>query len=304
MKRVFTAASLAEAHMVAHELGAHGIGAEVQGEADPLVRPTVWVLDDQDEGRALDVVAGFGPADASEGQPAPVESARRPRHWMSPWAGALLALSVAANAVLLLRSPRYPAITSDANHDGKPDAWWHYRGNTLVEEARDTNFDGAADAWSFYDEDGNVIRRVFDLNFDGKPDSWEQIEGGLTVRRDLDLNFDGTVDCRERYERGLIARRELDQDFDGGMDAWERHERGQLVSAEFDDDGDGRVDGWATYRHSYLTERYWSFGNDGVADKKATYEAGRKVREEHDRDRDGRFDEVVELDRFERPVRR
>lgn len=78
MKKVFIAKHPTEAHLVRGVLEAEGIQAEVQGEslfgsrggapvtADTL--PTVWVLADEDESRAAEVLADFGkwdvPADA------------------------------------------------------------------------------------------------------------------------------------------------------------------------------------------------------------------------------------------------
>jgi len=57
-------------------------------------------------------------------------------------------------------------------------------------------------------------------------------------------------------------------------------------------------------KNGVVVERNWSFSNDRVADKRAFFSAGRKTREEYDRDRDGVFEETTLLDEFERVVSR
>jgi len=275
MRKVYTATSLADAHMIAHEMGANGIEATVQGEADPLEPCTVWIKDEEHE-RALAVIAAI---DAADRPPAGAAAARREPRAMLRVTASLFVLSLALNVYLASRSPPVQRPGEwDANGDGKIDNWAQYDGDRLVQDARDTNFDGRRDDWAFYASDGSAERREVDANFDGRLDGWEW------------------------YAPGVLVRREVDADFDGAVDAWERYAGGQLESAEYDDDGDGKIDERASYRHGRPVERAWSFAGDGVVDKKAIYDRGRKVRELFDRDRDGRFDETVELDRFERVV--
>jgi Putative prokaryotic signal transducing protein len=47
-----------------------------------------------------------------------------------------------------------------------------------------------------------------------------------------------------------------------------------------------------------------TLSNDRVADRRAFYRAGRKLREEYDRDRDGVFEQTVLFDEFEREASR
>ena len=89
MKKVFIAKHPTEAHLVRGVLEAEGIHAEVQGEslfgsrgeapvtADTL--PSVWVLADEDELRASEVLADFGKWDV----PADVQGAA----WVCPNCG-------------------------------------------------------------------------------------------------------------------------------------------------------------------------------------------------------------------------
>jgi len=71
MKKVFVAQHPTGAHLVKGVLEANGIDAEVRGEgvfgargeapATPDTLPTVWVLDDEDAPRALNVLAEYEP---------------------------------------------------------------------------------------------------------------------------------------------------------------------------------------------------------------------------------------------------
>ena len=69
MKKVYVADNPAQAHLVKGMLESHGIRAEVQGEAlwgtrgeTPVAEdtlPTVWVLDDRQEGDAVRLVEEY-----------------------------------------------------------------------------------------------------------------------------------------------------------------------------------------------------------------------------------------------------
>jgi hypothetical protein len=66
MKQVYLAENPIEAHMVADLLEAEGIAAAVQGEhlfairgAVPISYPTVWVLDEDDYGRARELALNY-----------------------------------------------------------------------------------------------------------------------------------------------------------------------------------------------------------------------------------------------------
>ena len=75
MKRVYVAGNPAEAHLVQGLLDAEGIAAEVRGEelfgirggtpATPETAPSVWVIDDADEPRALAIAKGYEQSNAA-----------------------------------------------------------------------------------------------------------------------------------------------------------------------------------------------------------------------------------------------
>lgn len=93
-----------------------------------------------------------------------------------------------------------------------------------------------------------------------------------------------------------------DQDFDRREDYWEVYQKGIPVSYTADNDRNGVVDEWGRFENASQIERNWSFSNDRVADRRAFYRAGRKIREEYDRDRDGVFEQTILFDEFEREV--
>jgi len=66
MKRVYTAADLPDAHLLAHALESHGVRARVFNEnlqggfgELPHIYPEVWIEDERDWQRARDVTADF-----------------------------------------------------------------------------------------------------------------------------------------------------------------------------------------------------------------------------------------------------
>jgi hypothetical protein len=75
MKRVYVAANPAEAHLVRGLLEAEGIAAEVHGEdlfgargavpATPETAPTVWVVEDADGDRGLEIAQNYERANAA-----------------------------------------------------------------------------------------------------------------------------------------------------------------------------------------------------------------------------------------------
>jgi hypothetical protein len=146
----------------------------------------------------------------------------------------------------------------------------------------------------------------WDVSGDGKPDNWASYDlGGRLVASSADLNLDGTPDSWLTYNPpGVLSIVRYDEDFDGREDLWEVHQKGIRVSYTADNDRNGVVDEWGRFENATLVERNWSFSNDRVADKRAFYRAGRKVREESDRDRDGVFEQTVLFDEFEREVSR
>jgi hypothetical protein len=145
----------------------------------------------------------------------------------------------------------------------------------------DLNGDGKPDDWARYDSDGRLVESSSDRNFDGAPDSW--------------LTYDPP---------GVLNTVRYDQDFDRREDYWESYAKGLPVTYTADNDRNAIVDEWGRFENGVVVERNWSFANDRVADRRAFYRAGRKVREQYDRNRDGAFDETVTYDEFERVVAR
>jgi hypothetical protein len=127
-----------------------------------------------------------------------------------------------------------------------------------------------------------MVESSYDKNFDGAPDSWHELG---------------------KAEQLTSGR--YDTDFDGREDSWEEYENGVITSYSADNDRNGIRDEWGEYEGSvYPTLRRWSFKNDAIIDKRAVYKDGRRIQEQYDRDRDGKFDETLDLDEFERVIRR
>jgi len=148
-------------------------------------------------------------------------------------------------------------------------------------ESWDLNGDGMPDNWARYDSAGRLVESSEDRNFDGSPDSW--------------LTYDPP---------GMLTMGRYDEDFDRREDYWVRYEKGAPTSYTADNDRNGVVDEWGRFENGTQVERNWSFSNDRIADRRVFYRAGRKVREEYDRNRDGVFEETVLLDEFERVISR
>lgn len=151
-----------------------------------------------------------------------------------------------------------------------------------------------------------ISRESWDVNGDSQPDSWARYDStGRLVESSEDRNFDGMPDSWATYDPpGMLHAVRYDHDFDRREDYWEVYEKGLPVSYTTDNDRNGIVDEWGRFENATLVERNWSFSNDRVADRRAFYRAGRKIREEYDRDRDGVFEETVVFDEFERVVPR
>jgi hypothetical protein len=146
----------------------------------------------------------------------------------------------------------------------------------------DRNGDGRQDTWARYGTDGIMVESSYDENLDGSADLWYALG---------------------EAEQPTAAR--YDTDFDGQEDYWEDYEDGVATSYSADNDRDGTRDEWGKFERAHVaSERLWSFRNDAIIDKRAVYKNGRRVQEQYDRDRDRRFDETLDLDEFERVIRR
>ena len=143
--------------------------------------------------------------------------------------------------------------TYDLNKDGKADDWKHFRlvanpdGTThevLFERELDTNFDGKVDLTTWFDDDGQRAKEIYDLDFDGKPDVIDTFEHGVIIKKELFQTHREKPDATAFYEGGKKVRVERDTHGNGKIDTWEYYENGKLSRIGEDIDGDGLVDHW------------------------------------------------------------
>ena len=69
------------------------------------------------------------------------------------------------------QSPTPKVVSSDTNHDGKPDQWQYYENGEIVRTEADTNFDGKVDEIGYF-KNGKLVRVEKDSDYDGKMDKW------------------------------------------------------------------------------------------------------------------------------------
>lgn len=143
--------------------------------------------------------------------------------------------------------------TYDLNKDGKPDDWKHFKlvtgpdGQTheqLVERELDTNFDGKVDLTTWFDDDGQRVKEIYDLDFDGQPDVIDSFEHGVLIKKEFFQTHRDKPDATAYYEGGKKVRLERDTHGNGKIDTWEYYENGKLSRIGEDVDGDGLVDHW------------------------------------------------------------
>jgi hypothetical protein len=250
MKKVYKASSLAEAHMVVHALGDHGVPSTVRGEADPLEPPSVWVERDEDYDRALSVMAAIDVGERPPAEPTR-PAARRRRNVAAPILTVCLCVSLYFN----LRRPDPPQADPtafDSNGDGRADTWAEYDRDRLV-HSFDTNFDGRRDEWTFHDASGAPERRELDLDRDGRVDGWEH------------------------FQDGLIARGEYDNDGDGKLDEWTEYRFSQPVERAWSFGNDGVVDKKALYRNGRKFRERYDRDRDGSFEETIDYDAHERV---------------------------
>ncbi len=279
MKKIYTAGNTVEAHMVVHALESEGITATVQGENDPLMQPSVWIAKETDYQKAQTIISDIEkPNKNSERIQTTKPVVKGERNWIIVLGTVLFILLIAA---WIHRSkPDTESKKMDTNGDGKIDTWIKYEKGIFTSVERDIDFNGHVDQWENY-QNGNLSTMDVDSNKDGKKDQW--------------IFYSGP---------GVISKHEHDLNFDGQVDAWETFLNGELFEGSYDNDGDGHHDEWVKYKHSQAIEKRWSYLNDKIIDKKAEYRHGRKEKEFYDHDRDGTFDEVIEFDTFERPIKK
>jgi Putative prokaryotic signal transducing protein len=264
MKKILSVTNRAEAHLLAEALRQDGIPTSVQEEWGSLDGTSTTFIWIENDGDAERATALLAEMTGKR-QPAAV-AVRSSRKHSGFVRGLLLGVLLGALA-------------------GGALAVWRLNGRYSASSNNwDSNGDGSADGWATYNSAGQLVESTEDRNFDGAPDSWMLYKppGVLNVIR-------------------------YDQDFDRREDYWESCEKGIPVSFTADNDRDGVVDEWGRFengKNGVVLERNWSFSNDRVTDKRAFFSAGRKTREEYDRDRDGVFEETILFDEFERVVSR
>lgn len=280
MKKVCDAKNVAEAQMIAHALSENGIEAEVRGEFDPLQEPSVWITDIKYYDKAMSIISEvIRLPEARQEVAGKQQYIKKSNFWPGLFMGIVLGVSIFYLSDSTDFLPWKKSTHEwDTNNDGKVDYWREAKTNGVAIETYDTNFDGKLDSWHYY-KDSKVEKSIYDTNFDGKPDIWTFYNN-----------------------QGMIEHNEQDADFDGRVDCWSYFNNGYLIEDACDNDRDGHKDEWGKYENSKIVERKWSYLNDNVIDKKAFYKSGRKFKEQYDLNRDGKFDETVLMDEFERVI--
>lgn len=119
-----------------------------------------------------------------------------------------------------------------------------------------------------------------DRNADGKDDMIGSYADGVLREARYDNDFDGYFETSYEFNRrGLVTRGEIDRNHDGKPDLIEHYNKGRLMSQDFLDKETGRVV------------------------KRAFFKLGAKVREEIDQDGDGTFEQTIHFDEFESSTR-
>ncbi len=262
MRRVFTAQSIPQAHLVRSSLEASGIRAIVQNEhifdirgevpMAPDTMPEVWILDESQSAEAESIVDAFlfrrGASTSEEAG----EQDEQDEHdddyvedfeeaWQagrpsSLWKfvkflfvlGLGFVVGVAVHdKILEARSEWY------YNQDGKPDAFWKFSvagGTSTFEE--DANFDGNIDGKTVYDFLGIRTKSSRDTDFDGEFDEFFEYEkGSAKVSRASRSGKPPLVE--KRYRHGILHTTLIDIDGDDKFDVkYEFDSLGILVTEE------------------------------------------------------------------------
>jgi len=127
---------------------------------------------------------------------------------------------------------RVSRIEEDANYDGSPDSWTHYRDGSVIRRRADADGDGQVDTWSFYAH-GEITRHERDTTADGFRNRVGFYSAGILQREELDENADGSIDAILYYDgRGRVTRKEEDRNGDGAIDLISHYESGKLARRE------------------------------------------------------------------------
>ena len=153
------------------------------------------------------------------------------------------------SAAFMLRDWRRRSFTGtthrDLNHDGHPDAWYHYENGKYLAAEQDRNFNGFADQWWHYENDA-VTHSEADNNFDGKPDVWWTFRNGNPIVADVDTDFDGVPDAHCVYVNGVLAECDC-YEKTGAVFRHENYQHGIRYEELLDEDGDGWFERKITY---------------------------------------------------------
>ena len=144
-------------------------------------------------------------------------------------------------------------VTSDINHDNRPDVWRLYKtedeGGTKIEfltcKQVDVNLDGKKDWVVAYNRKGNPVMERTDYNYDGKWDMSAVFDAktGHYAEIERDDDHDGRFEKKELYDTaGTVTSVRRDRNGDNQPDEWQQYKEQILIAILYDDDYDGRVD--------------------------------------------------------------
>ncbi len=143
----------------------------------------------------------------------------------------------------------------------------------------------------------------YDFNDDGRPDVWWTYRKGQCERIEQDRNYDGKPDSWDFYPEGEHSQTQTDDDFDGKPDGWYSYANEVLSEAKFDVDSNGRPDVTYRYKAGVASEAAWTGGEGSIVLHRQVFQDGVLHESFIDKDGDGVFDEKVEYDAFEVPIR-
>jgi hypothetical protein len=134
----------------------------------------------------------------------------------------------------------------DVNGDGKPDITIVREGGREVCRAVDLNFDGVVDSYTYFDKNGQVVRRENDYDKDGRIDEIVLYKGGQIQEKDQSTALAKHLDTWDFYQAGVLVRTERDSNGDGVIDQWWEYPKPGCPLIHADVNNDGRPDPGAT----------------------------------------------------------
>ena len=265
MRRVFTAQSIPQAHLVRSSLEASGIRAIVQNEhifdirgevpMAPDTMPEVWILDESQSAEAESIVDAFlfrRGASTSEEADEPDERDEHDQHdddyvedfeeaWQagrpsSLWKFVkfLFVLGLGFVAGVAVHDKILEARSEwDYNQDGKPDVFWKFSFDGAASTlAIDANFDGKIDGRTDFDFLGIPTKSYFDMDFDGEFDEFLEYENG-SAKVSRASRSGKPLLVEKRYRHGILHTTLIDIDGDDEFDVkYEFDSLGILVTEE------------------------------------------------------------------------